>query len=158
MLVVWATLITNSNYLPGVLVLDYCLRKVGSAYPLVAVYTDDLPEEAQKAIDARNIAKRKVDRLLPGREVEKYTEVRFLETWTKLSTFGMVEFERVVLLDSDMVVLQNMDELMDIPLDGPEQEGKGNRVFAASHACTCNPMKKPHYPPNWCVPYQSRYS
>ena len=155
MLVVWATLITNTNYLPGVIVLDYCLRKVGSAYPLVALYTDNLPDEAHKAIDARHIAKRKVDRLLPGSEIETYTEPRFLETWTKLSAFGMTEYERVVLLDSDMVILQNMDELMAVPLDGPEQEGKGDRAFAASHACTCNPLKKPHYPKNWCVSISS---
>ena len=50
----------------------------------------------------------------------------------------------MVQLDSDMLVLQNMDELMDIPLDI-----EGNRVFAASHACVCNPTKKPHYPADW---------
>jgi len=55
----------------------------------------------------------------------------------------------VVQLDSDMLVLRNMDELMDIPLDGREVKGNGERVFAASHACVCNPLKKPHYPPDW---------
>lgn len=125
------------------------MKKVNSCYPLVALYTDSLPEDAQKAIDARGIAKSRVDRLLPDSEIEKYTEPRFLETWTKLSVFGLTEFERVVLLDSDMLVLQNMDELMDIELDAKELEGKGESVFAASHACTCNPMKKPHYPKSW---------
>lgn len=113
------------------------------------MYTDSLPPEAQKAIDARGIARRKVDRLLPDSQIEKYTEPRFLETWTKLAVFGITEFERIVLLDSDMLVLHNMDELMEIELDGKELEGKGERVFAASHACTCNPMKKPHYPKSW---------
>lgn len=55
----------------------------------------------------------------------------------------------MVLLDSDMLVMQNMDELMDMELDAPELEGSGSRVFAASHACVCNPLKKPHYPKNW---------
>jgi hypothetical protein len=48
-----------------------------------------------------------------------------------------------------MLVLQNMDELMDIPLDSAAEAGKGKRVFAASHACVCNPLKKPHYPRDW---------
>ena len=52
-------------------------------------------------------------------------------------------------LDSDMMVMRNMDELMDLELDAPESKGKGNRVFAASHACVCNPKKKPHYPKDW---------
>ncbi len=55
-------------------------------------------------------------------------------------------------LDSDMMVMRNMDELMDIELDAPDSEGKGNRVFAASHACVCNPKKKPHYPKDWWAP------
>jgi len=55
----------------------------------------------------------------------------------------------VVQLDSDMLVLKNMDELMDIELDGPEKGGKGDRVFAASHACVCNPLKRAHYPKDW---------
>lgn len=48
-----------------------------------------------------------------------------------------------------MLVLKNMDELMDLELDAPEAEGKGDKVFAASHACVCNPLQKPHYPKNW---------
>ena len=54
-------------------------------------------------------------------------------------------------LDSDMLVMRNMDELMDIELDSALSEGNGHRVFAASHACVCNPLKKPHYPKNWYV-------
>jgi len=34
-------------------------------------------------------------------------------------------------------------------LDGPELGGKGKKVFAAGHACVCNPLKKPHYPKDW---------
>ncbi|KAL9608582.1 MAG: hypothetical protein Q9167_006602 [Letrouitia subvulpina] len=33
------------------------------------------------------------------------------------------------------MVLRNMDELMDLDLDPPSLDGKGSRVFAASHAC-----------------------
>ena len=55
----------------------------------------------------------------------------------------------MVQLDSDMLVLQNMDELMGMELDGPELGGKGKKVFAAGHACVCNPLKKPHYPKDW---------
>lgn len=57
----------------------------------------------------------------------------------------------MVQLDSDMLVLRNMDELMEMELDGPEKEGKGNKVFAAGHACVCNPLGKKHYPSDWYV-------
>lgn len=62
-----------------------------------------------------------------------------------------MEYDRVVQLDSDMLVLRNMDELMEMELDDPALKGDGSRVFAASHACVCNPLKKPHYPEDWSV-------
>lgn len=63
--------------------------------------------------------------------------------------YGLTQFERVVQLDSDMLVVSNMDELMTVELDPPDLEGRGNRVFAASHACVCNPLGKEHYPKDW---------
>lgn len=53
-----------------------------------------------------------------------------------------------------MLVLKNMDELMTLELDPPSLSETGTvetskRVFAAGHACVCNPLKKPHYPANW---------
>lgn len=47
------------------------------------------------------------------------------------------------MVDSDMLVVDNMDELMTMPLE----EG----WIAAGHACTCNPLKLKHYPANWFV-------
>ena len=49
--------------------------------------------------------------------------------------------KRTVMLDSDMIVMRNMDELFDMELpDG---------WIAAAHACACNPRKLPHYPADW---------
>jgi len=45
------------------------------------------------------------------------------------------------MLDSDMLVVRNMDELMEMPLEPG--------WIAAAHACTCNPKKLSHYPSDW---------
>jgi hypothetical protein len=42
-----------------------------------------------------------------------------------------------------MLVLKNMDELMTMELSGDS--------IAAAHACTCNPLKRAHYPPEWYI-------
>jgi alpha-N-acetylglucosamine transferase len=142
-------LITNTKYLSGLLALDYSLKKQKSAYPLVALYTDSFPEEGHRALDRRGVAKQRVQYLLPATHKDFTNDPRFYDCWSKLTPFSLTEYERVIQLDSDMLVLKNMDELMELELDPPSLQGKGDRVFAASHACVCNPLKKPHYPKNW---------
>ncbi|OCL01010.1 glycosyltransferase family 8 protein [Cenococcum geophilum 1.58] len=146
---VWTTLITNTKYLTGLLVLNHSLKKQKSAYPLVALYTNTFPKEGHKALDVRGIPKKQVKYLLPSVNKDFSQDPRFYDCWSKLTPFSLVEYDRVVQLDSDMLVLRNMDELMDLELDPPSMAGKGNRVFAASHACVCNPLRKPHYPKEW---------
>ncbi|KAK8149409.1 hypothetical protein G3M48_007002 [Beauveria asiatica] len=167
---VWATLITNLDYLAGVLTLNHSLRQVRSAYPLLALYTDTFPAAGLAALAARGIPAQRVDRLAPSAGSRDFSaDPRFADTFTKLATFSLTEYERIVQLDSDMLVLRNMDELMDVELDDPpaaalsetagsnnnnnaettSSSSSSNRVFAASHVCACNPLKKPHYPPTW---------
>lgn len=146
---VWTTLITNTAYLTGLLTLDYSLKKHGTKYPLIALYTDTFPAEGHKALDERGIPKQHVKYLLPTVKKDYSNDPRFYDCWSKLTPFSLVEYDRVVQLDSDMLVLKNMDELMELELDAPSEAGKGNRVFAASHACVCNPLKKAHYPKDW---------
>lgn len=146
---VWTSLITNTAYLSGLITLDYSLKAHGSKYPLIALYTDTFPPEGHKALDDRGIPKQHVEYLLPSTPKDFSNDPRFYDCWSKLTPFSLVEYERVVQLDSDMMVLQNMDELMDIELDAAALKGEGNKVFAASHACVCNPLNKPHYPRNW---------
>lgn len=117
----------------------------------MALYTDNFPDEGHKALDARDIAKKKVTYVKPTGQKDYSNDPRFYDTWTKLTVFGLLEYGRVVLLDGDMLVTQNMDELMDLPLDPVSADGKGQRVFAASPACACNPANKPHYPKDWSV-------
>lgn len=147
----WSTLITNCKYLEGVLTLDYALQKVGSKYPLVVLYTPGFPLEGIAELKKRGIHRKRIEYLEPVEHRDYSSNPRFNDCWTKLQSFALYEFKRVVLLDSDMIVTQNMDELMEIPLD------KSNRVFAASHACVCNPFQKECYPKDW-IPENCPYS
>jgi Glycosyl transferase family 8 len=146
---VWTTLITNTKYLSGLLTLEYSLRKAGTKYPLIALYTETFPQEGHEALKRRGVLAKEIPYLLPSVPKEYGNDPRFYDCWSKLAPFSLTDYERVVQLDSDMLVLRNMDELMELELDPPEMAGEGNRVYAASHACACNPLRKPHYPPDW---------
>jgi alpha-N-acetylglucosamine transferase len=133
--------------------LNYSLQKANSAYPLVALYTDTFPPEGQAALAVRNIPSQRIPYLLPAKGKDYSNDPRFYDCWSKLTPFSLTQYARVVQLDSDMLVLRNMDELMDLELDPPAVAAKGGkdskRVFAAGHACVCNPLKKAHYPRDW---------
>ncbi|KAJ4129218.1 hypothetical protein NW768_007753 [Fusarium equiseti] len=146
---VWATLVTNTDYLKGVLTLNYRLRCVKSKYPLLVLYTNTLSQDGLDILEKRGIETLQVEKIAPASSQEYLDDPRFLECWTKLVVFSLTEYSRIVMLDSDMLPLQNMDELMGLELDPPSMGDEGKRVFAACHACTCNPLRKPHYPPNW---------
>ncbi|GAA6042530.1 hypothetical protein JCM8097_004651 [Rhodosporidiobolus ruineniae] len=153
----WATLLTRTNYLQGALVLHHSLVQHRSKYPLVVFATPELPQVARDILAQRGIAVRDIEYLSPPADKQKKLDEhdrRFADTWTKLRVFELVEFERLVLLDSDMLVVRNMDELMEMPLE----EG----WIAATHACTCNPKKLAHYPKTWvpenCGHTQARFT
>ncbi|KAL6815505.1 glycosyltransferase family 8 protein [Trichoderma sp. SZMC 28013] len=151
---VWTTLITNLAYLPGLLTLNHSLRASNSKYPLVALYTDSFPQAGHDALQARGIPSQRIDYILPTNGKDYSNDPRFYDCWSKLVPFSLVQYARIVQLDSDMLVLRNMDELMDLPLDDlttteSASSSSSTRVFAAGHACVCNPLRKPHYPKNW---------
>ncbi|TEB39260.1 nucleotide-diphospho-sugar transferase [Coprinellus micaceus] len=146
----YVTLLTRNSYLPGLLVLWFSLREVESRYPLVVMVTHTLP------LDARDLL-RKVDiRMIEAEPVrpafEHYlatSDFRFADTWTKLRGFELVEFDRIVLLDCDMVVRRNMDDLFTLALSRDE--------IAAVHVCACNPYDIKHYPKDW-IPQNCAHS
>ncbi|EEB93853.1 hypothetical protein MPER_07441 [Moniliophthora perniciosa FA553] len=139
----YVTLLTKAEYLSGVLVLNYSIKAVNSQYPLVVMVTPLVTQHVREILGKQDIKIYEVETLMPeeGRHSLSEHDTRFHDTWSKLRVFGLSDFERVVLLDADMIVLRNMDELLDLPLAGDE--------IAAAHACACNPRKLPHYPTDW---------
>ena len=176
---VWACLITNEAYLPGLLALEFSLRRVKSNYPLVALHTGSLPDKTLHALSARGIPTQQVPYLLPGppspppsptNTTSNTTQTpattwyandpRFLYSFSKLAVFSMTAYTRIILLDADMLVRQNMDELFTLPLlhdhpastaDTSTENNNSLPIFAATHACLCNPRTSNsscscHYP------------
>ncbi|TKA54101.1 hypothetical protein B0A53_03478 [Rhodotorula sp. CCFEE 5036] len=141
----YAALLTNEAYLPGLLLLDHTLKQVSTRYPLVVLTTASFPEKHLALLTALGIEYRKVDLLEPKGEV-KLIEERFRDTWSKLQAFALEDYERIVLLDCDMTVFENIDHLLDDDdiLPGPDW-------IAASHVCACNPLDEDWYLPD-CKP------
>lgn len=77
-----------------------------------------------------------------GFDLEEYDVSRIL----RFEDDGLSIRQRIVLLDSDMIVRRNMDELMDLELPSD--------WIASAHACACNPRKLKHYPADWYASFR----
>ncbi len=126
----------------GVRTLRASLARSGSEYPLVVMVTEDIDHPSRQLLVADGCSVRAVEALRPPCGLEtNYANARFAEVWTKLAAWRLTEFERVVVLDADMLVTRNMDELLSLVLvDG---------AIAACHACRCNPNRIASYPASW---------
>lgn len=143
----WATLITRSSYLAGVVILAHTLRKQASTYPLIVLYTDALPTSSVKVLEyeskSLNLVPRRVDVLLPKANIHvSLIAERFADTWTKLRVFELFEYDKVCYLDADMAMFKNMDSIFQKGLPAPDW-------LAANHACVCNLDRDPWAPENW---------
>ncbi|KIM24985.1 glycosyltransferase family 8 protein [Serendipita vermifera MAFF 305830] len=147
----YMTLLSRSSYLAGAMVLHHSLQAAKAKYPLIILVTSTLPEEDLQILARSGIETKQVELLLlpESRYDQSKTEARFTDIWTKVRVFELEEYEKIVFLDSDMLVRRNMDEMFDYPISA-------NQV-AATYACACNPMKIPHYPKDW-VPENCGYS
>lgn len=124
---VWATLLTNAAYVSGVKALHNSLLAVESAYALVVMITSGVPAADVATLTEHGCELLTIEVLpLPAGKGDQvpYMSPQFAECWTKLRVWQQVQFERVVLLDADMIVLKNMDELLD-----------GNRRNDVRQAC-----------------------
>ena len=107
--------------------------------------TDSLPESSRRIIIQSGITIVPIEHLLlPESQHMGFNPVfaRFGDCWTKLRVFGLVEYKRVVMIDSDMIFLRSMDDIFDMELPGRDWIG-------AAPACLCNPLRIDHYPKDW---------
>lgn len=127
----YVTLITHPDYLPGALALARSLRMVESQAPLTALVLRDLPDLPElEAVGAHLL---RVDPLpfsdaftvRHSREAQhksapftKGNKPQFhnpLHNFVKLRLWELEQFDKIVFLDADALVVQNIDKLFGFP-------------------------------------------
>jgi glycogenin glucosyltransferase len=109
------TLCNGEGYLPGVAALGKSLEAHGTKIPRVVLVTADVPAEARKRLTEHGWELRDVEPLEnPNPNTAQLFE-RFQSVYTKLRAWQLVEFDKVVLLDADLITLKNIDDLFERP-------------------------------------------
>ncbi len=108
----YITLLSSENYLPGVIILAKSLKKVGAQYPMVCALSVGMPQKIRNQLEAQGIPCVHLNRKIQPKvdsQVFKYWN----NTFDKLQIWGLTQYEKLVFVDSDMLVLCNIDDLMD---------------------------------------------
>lgn len=118
----YLTVLSTNNYLLGVLTLYKSLKATGTSYPFAVLVSSEITDNVKNILLANGIkvieSKEKKKISLPE-EIENKNKKNKFSHWNntldKLKIFDLVEFDKIVFLDSDMLVLKNIDELFEKP-------------------------------------------
>lgn len=112
------TLLSSKDYLEGVLVLAYSLQQVHSSYPLIVAVTEDLYNDigVLESLKNCNCLIEKVSKILYSNTIQqKYVNLDVLNTASKISIFRLTDWDKLVYIDADVLVVQNLDFLFNYP-------------------------------------------
>jgi alpha-N-acetylglucosamine transferase len=105
------TLSHGDAYLPGVEALGKSLDATGTSVPRVVMVTADVSQTARERLTRLGWQVHDVEPIANPANGKRLLFRRFAGVFTKLRAWDLPDFDRVVLLDADTIVLQNVDEL-----------------------------------------------
>ena len=114
----YATLITSDSFLMGVETMLYSLRATGTAQPIVVLVTDQVSHSTCAKIQCcqPGIVVKLVPSI-PNPNTSVHMEGWVNSGYTKLNIWALCEFEKIVYIDADTVVMANVDDLFARPGD-----------------------------------------
>jgi glycogenin glucosyltransferase len=108
----YVSLLTTDRYVPGARVLHHSL-KTRSQYPFLLLITPNISEPARQELARSGI------RYAVVHPIANPTGVKWGHRWfynySKLHIFGLLGLDKIVFLDADMLVTQNIDDLFQRP-------------------------------------------
>jgi glycogenin len=111
----YVTSLSTESYLPGVFALGESLRRVKSSHPLLVLASPAIASEVTDSLRQAGIVVKTIPASVSVPADLKAVSGHWGHTFDKLHVFGLTEFEKLVYVDSDMIVLANIDELFDKP-------------------------------------------
>jgi inositol 3-alpha-galactosyltransferase len=132
----------NGDYVKGVVGLAKGLRKENSAYPLVVAILPDVPKEHRQILETQGCIVREIEPVYPPENQTQFAMAYYVITYSKLRIWEFVEYDKMIYLDGDIQVYDNIDHLFDEP-DG---------YFYAVMDCFCEKTwsKTPQYQIGYC--------
>jgi len=108
----YVTLVSTEEYLIGALALHASLQKVKSQYPLTIILSAHLSKSIDTILLYFKINYTRLDDSINISEYNKNIEyIHWNKTFDKLFIFELIQFEKIIFLDSDIMIVNNIDHL-----------------------------------------------
>ncbi|XP_044468030.1 galactinol synthase 2-like [Mangifera indica] len=104
----------NGDYWKGVVGLAKGLRKVKSSYPLVVAILPDVPEEHRRILVDQGCIVREIEPVYPPQNKTEFAMAYYVINYSKLRIWEFVEYSKMIYLDGDIQVFENIDHLFDM--------------------------------------------
>ena len=122
----------NAGYALGALVLGYRLQKLSPHIDRVIVHTDDVPSNYLEAFERDGLWQlHKVDYIDGVPDLYTRKGYIFDGVFTKLSVWKLEEYDKVLLLDIDIIPLKPLDELFQLNCPAAMVRGQGTHSHGA---------------------------
>ncbi|CAN6840078.1 unnamed protein product, partial [Brassica oleracea] len=140
----YVTLLYGDEFLLGVRVLGKSIRDTGSDKDMVALVSDGVSDYSKNLLKADGWKVEKISLLANPNQVHP---TRFWGVYTKLKIFNMTDYNKVVYLDADTIVVKNIDDLFKCSkfcanLKHSERLNSGVMVVEPSQALFNDMMRK----------------
>lgn len=121
----YITTITNENYFKGLAVLIKSLKKVNSKYPINVMVPDSVDVSLLSKIQSLDIGIIKMPWVdIPYVAAKENLSQNWNQTFFKLNIMQLTQFDKVLFVDADMLVLKNLDHLFEYPSISATTGGK----------------------------------
>lgn len=133
----------DGDYVKGVVGLAKGLRKTKSVYPLVVAILPDVPEDHRKILKSQGCIIREIEPVHPPENQNiQFAMAYYVINYSKLRIWEFVEYSKMIYLDGDIQVFDNIDHLFD----------STNGYFYAVMDCFCEKTwsSTPQYQIGYC--------
>lgn len=121
----YITAITNENYYKGLAVLIKSLKKVNVKYSINVMVPDSMDISLISKIQKLDIGIIKMPWIsIPEVAEQENLSQNWNHTFFKLNIMRLTQFEKIIFVDADMLVLKNLDHLFNYPSISATTGGK----------------------------------
>ncbi|MBR6505403.1 hypothetical protein IKT18_00980 [Candidatus Saccharibacteria bacterium] len=107
----YVCVLSTNEYLDGLLVINENLKRLKSNYPLLCLINENISKETREILNKFQIPYKEQKSVILESD---YGKTRWGYTFDKLNIFNLTEYEKIVYLDLDFLLLENIDHLFDI--------------------------------------------